>query len=190
MVLHTVTKGETLYSIANYYGVNEQRLRINNGIDEDARLAADLRAQDISVARGRQLKLELLCGGVVAGILDDVGVVGVRAAGHIEIFDASRVFEGINYSRSKPRRQRIAVSDGKAGLFGGRRVFHRAQHVVIRIRRALAAVAEHKPVMHCSMFEVIQTGEFGLIKIKRNIGCVECARSDSGKRGRLVGVGD
>ena len=39
MVLHTVTKGETLYSIANYYGVNEQRLRINNGIDEDARLA-------------------------------------------------------------------------------------------------------------------------------------------------------
>ena len=39
MVLHTVTKGETLYSIANHYGVNEQRLRINNGIDEDARLA-------------------------------------------------------------------------------------------------------------------------------------------------------
>ena len=62
---------------------------------------------------------ELPGGGVVAGIPDDVGVVGVREAGHIEIFAASRVFEGINYSRSKPRRQRISVSDGKAGLLGG-----------------------------------------------------------------------
>ena len=77
-----------------------------------------------------KLQPELPGRGVVAGIPDDVGVVGVREAGHIEIFAASRVFEGINYSRGKPRRQRIAVSDGKAGLLGGRRVFHGAKHVV------------------------------------------------------------
>lgn len=157
---------------------------------EDARLAADLRAQDISVARGRQLKLELLCGAAVPSPLNDVGVVGVRAAGHIEIFAASRVFEGISYSGNKPRRQRIAVSDGKAGLLGGRRVFHRAQHVVIRIRRALAAVADPISVVSSVCFSGIQIPGLRLTEIKRNIGCFECARSDSGKRGRLVGVGD
>lgn len=38
-----------------------------------------------------KLQPELLGGGVVAGILDDVGVVGVREAGHIEIFFAAYV---------------------------------------------------------------------------------------------------
>lgn len=77
-----------------------------------------------------KLQPELPGRGAFAGIPDDVGVVGVREAGHIEIFFAAYVKKRICDFRSKPCRQRIAVSDGKAGLFGGRRVFHRAQHVV------------------------------------------------------------
>lgn len=38
-----------------------------------------------------KLQPELPGGGVVAGIPDDVGVVGVREAGHIEIFVAAYV---------------------------------------------------------------------------------------------------